>query len=226
MKTFTIGDALSNAWRITKSNFLFLVGVVVILFVIQFALGWIGEYFSREVAWLGAVFSIITLLIQVLLNVGAIAIVLKLVDGVQPKFTELFTTTKPYLQFVFVTILMSIIVGVGFILLIIPGIMLAIGLQFATYLVVDKGMGAVEALKESWEITKGMKWKLFGFALVIWLVNIVGLVLFGVGMLVTIPLTMIAMAYVYRTLEKQTGGDVVVAPPSSPTIPPISNPAV
>lgn len=219
MKTFTIGDALSNAWKITKSNFLFLVGVIVVLFVIQFALGSVGEYLSRDIAWVGVVISIITVLIQILLNVGAIAIVLKLVDGIKPSFSELFTTTKPYVQFVLVTILMSLIVGVGFILLIIPGIMLAIGLQFATYLVVDKGMGAVDALKKSWEITNGVKWKLLGFAIVIWIVNLLGFVLFGVGMVVTIPLTMIAMAYVYRTLEKQSEGSVVVAPPSSPVAP-------
>lgn len=216
MKTFTIGDALSNGWRITKANFLFLAGIVVVLFGIQFGLTSLSEYLAQDSQVLKVVISIITIFIQVLLNVGVIAIVLKLVDGQRPAFKELFTTIKPYLQFILVTILISVIVGLGLILLIVPGIVLAIGLQYATYLVVDKNMKAIEAIKRSWEMTKGVKWKLFGFALLVWVINVVGLTLFGIGMLVTVPLTMVAMAYVYRALDDQMNDNIVVAPPTSP----------
>jgi uncharacterized membrane protein len=43
----------------------------------------------------------------------------------------------------------------GFILLIIPGIILSIRLGFFDYLIVDKNSRIVESLKKSWEITKG-----------------------------------------------------------------------
>jgi hypothetical protein len=50
----------------------------------------------------------------------------------------------------------------GFILLIIPGIYIAIRLSFTIYALVDKGRRGRAALKESWEITKGRFWALFG----------------------------------------------------------------
>jgi uncharacterized membrane protein len=93
--------------------------------------------------------------------------------------------------------------GFGF-LLIVPGIIFFIMFQYYGYFIVDKKMGPVEALKASAALTKGVRWKLFGFGLVIGLLNIGGALLLLLGLFVTIPVSQMAIAHVYRKLLPQT----------------------
>jgi len=94
--------------------------------------------------------------------------------------------------------LYTLIVTIGLFLLLVPGIIWAIMFYLAAYLIVDKNIGPVEALKTSVELTRGLKWDLGVFASVILLVNIIGLVCLGVGLLITLPMTMLANVYIYR----------------------------
>jgi uncharacterized membrane protein len=96
--------------------------------------------------------------------------------------------------------LQALIVIGGFILLIIPGIFFALRLQFTCYLIVDKNLGPVEAVKTSWKITKGNAWNLFFLGILLGLINILGLLCLIVGLFVTVPLTMLATTFVYRKL--------------------------
>ncbi len=60
---------------------------------------------------------------------------------------------------------------------------------FGPYLIIDRDFGPVEAIKESWDLTTGHFWGLFGVALVLALMQAGGLLLFGVGLLLVLPLT-------------------------------------
>lgn len=62
-------------------------------------------------------------------------------------------------------ILMSLMygaIGVGFLFMGIPGMVLSVAWSFAAVLFVDKGLNALEALRESNRITYGNKWRIFG----------------------------------------------------------------
>jgi uncharacterized membrane protein len=74
------------------------------------------------------------------------------------------------------------------------------GLMFVPYIVIDRGLGPIEAMKESWRVTKGHKWQLFLLFLALIGLNILGAIALIVGLLVTIPITMLAAAHAYRTL--------------------------
>ena len=89
-------------------------------------------------------------------------------------------------------------------MLIIPGIIWGIKFQFFSYFIVDKGLGPIEALKRSSTITKGAKWDLFLFGLLVWLINLLGALCLLVGLFATIPTTGVAMAFVYHKLLTQT----------------------
>ena len=90
--------------------------------------------------------------------------------------------------------------------MIIPGIIFGLKFSFAQFITVDTGAKPVDAMKESSAITKGIKWKLLGFYVVIGLVNIVGALVLMVGLLVSIPVSTFAMIYVYRELSKAKAG--------------------
>jgi len=90
-------------------------------------------------------------------------------------------------------------VGLG--LLIIPGIYLALRLQFFTAIIVEEDGGILESLRRSWEITKGQAMPLFLVFLTMVGISIVGFLLFIVGIFVAIPLTYMMYAYTYRKLS-------------------------
>jgi len=68
-------------------------------------------------------------------------------------------------------ICLGIGVGLGFILLIIPGIILAIMWYVALPACVVEGLGPIESLQRSGFLTKGNRWRIFGIAVVIYIVN-------------------------------------------------------
>jgi uncharacterized membrane protein len=128
---------------------------------------------------------------------------LKLVDGVKPEFKDLYYITKLF-NFMLATLIKGFIVIVGLLLFIIPGIIFSIKLQYTEYFIVDKKMDAIDAIKASWEITKGVKGNLFLLGLLLGLINILGFLCLIVGLVITVPLSMVANAYVYRKLISQS----------------------
>lgn len=84
---------------------------------------------------------------------------------------------------------------------------LMLRLQWSTYLLVDKGMGAKEALKTSWEITRGKEIWLLGWVFVSLGIILLGILALVVGVLVAAAVLMLAMAWIYRQMD---GGKVMV----------------
>ena len=61
-----------------------------------------------------------------------------------------------------ITILRGLMVGVGFILFIVPGVVLALKYSLAEYVLFDNpDLGAIACLKESGRVMRGNKWRLF-----------------------------------------------------------------
>jgi uncharacterized membrane protein len=90
-------------------------------------------------------------------------------------------------------------------LLIVPRIIFALMFMFATFIVIDRELGPINAMNESARIAKGYKWQLFGFTLVLVLINLLGLLALVVGLLVTVPVTSLAFVHVYRVLSERAG---------------------
>lgn len=102
-----------------------------------------------------------------------------------------------YLNVIFARLLTVFLVGLGFVLLIIPGIIVACRLAFVQYLVVDKGLDPVQAVQESWKMTKGHGWKIFGMALLAIPIVIAGFLAFFVGVVFSAMWISMAFAVLY-----------------------------
>ncbi|GGZ24232.1 hypothetical protein [Asticcacaulis endophyticus] len=69
---------------------------------------------------------------------------------------------------IIVGLLSTVLIMVGFILLIIPGFIVMLGLYVATTVyIAEPGIGVIGALKRSWELTKGHRWQIFLILLVV-----------------------------------------------------------
>lgn len=197
--SFSKSEAIKIGYNITKKNFLFILGVFVVL-ILVYSIPSVLQNTLQQESGLLAVVTIFVWILNMIVNMGIINISLKFVDGKKPDIMDLFYR-KSLLHFIIVSLVTALIIAVGFVLLIIPGIYLAIRLQFSTYLVVDKGMTFVDAIKKSWKMTEGQVWNLFLFTLLLILLNIAGALLILIGLFVTVPTSGIAAAYVYRKLS-------------------------
>ena len=135
---------------------------------------------------------------------GANQVYLRLIGGENATLKDLLTPARLFVNYIIATIIMSFVVLIGFLLLIVPGIILSIKFQFYAFLIIDKKLGAIDALKMSSRIADGIKMDLFIFGFILSLVNLGGLLLLGVGALATLPITTFASVYVYRKLLAQT----------------------
>ena len=70
--------------------------------------------------------------------------------------------TPKYWNNVFTMFLKALFTGIGFVFFIIPGIIVSYGLDMVPYILADNpGIGIMDAIKASWNMTKGYKGKLF-----------------------------------------------------------------
>ncbi|MFP4632534.1 MAG: hypothetical protein ACOCT0_00170 [Halobacteriota archaeon] len=81
-------------------------------------------------------------------------------------------------------IVFGILVGIGLVLLIIPGIFLAVSLAFYLAIIALKDVSFIEALQQSWGITKGERFNIFllgvGFVVIYIVVGIIGGIASGI----------------------------------------------
>ncbi|MCX6085141.1 MAG: DUF975 family protein [Caldiserica bacterium] len=106
-------------------------------------------------------------------------------------------------QFVVGTLLYGLIVGVGMILLIVPGVVWGLRYSMYGYYMVTQGAGPMEALQKSAAATDGHKGELFGLCLASAGVVILGALCLGVGLLWALPTVEIAWSAVFLELSGQ-----------------------
>ncbi len=203
-KKFSKREAVRFGWQTTRANFGFFVKLLLTLAGIYFVLGFIPAYLLPDnptllqfVAY--GFLNISYYFVNLIITLGLIRIALAFVDGRKPEFRELFKTDR-IISYVGGSILYTLWIFLGLILLIVPGIIWSIKYQYYPYLIVDKGLGAAQSIRMSGQITKGAKWDIFVLGLLLGLLNILGVILLIVGLLWTVPTAMIAAAFVYRKL--------------------------
>ena len=103
--------------------------------------------------------------------------------------------------FVVLSLIVGILTGIGWALCVLPGLVVSIFLMFSTPALADRNIGAIDAIKTSFNLVKSN----FGPVILAWLVIaallIVGALLCGVGLLVAVPVSTLFLVYTYRTLS-------------------------
>jgi uncharacterized membrane protein len=209
-KKFVISEAVQFGWDTTKSNIGFFIGLLIVVGLIEYVPDTIAAIIEADAPVLSIIIQIASFVLSAIIVMGVIKICLRFCDGEKGEFSDLFSCYPLFFKYLVGSILYGLIVAVGLILLIIPGIIWAIKFQFFDYLIVDKGLGPIDALEKSSEITRGVKWDLFLFAILLGIINLMGFLCLLVGLFVTIPITIVAMAFVYRELLPETSQEYYI----------------
>jgi len=199
-RKFSKSEAIRFGWETTKNNLGFFILLLLIAFPISAASSIIQKIFGDKVLSVNILLVVINSILSTVINIGFIKIALKFCDGQKAAIGDLFSAGKLFLPYLVGAILFLLIVFGGLILLIVPGVIWSFKFGFFGYFMVEKGLEPSEALRRSALITQGAKWDLFVFWLLLMLINLAGVAALFIGLFVTLPITIIANAFVYRKL--------------------------
>lgn len=198
-RRFDIGEAVSFGWESLKANLGFFILVMLIFWAVE-AVFSVPQYFAARSVAPVFIFSILSMVASIFVGIATIKISLRFTYGETADFNDLVNGYTHFLNMLLGGILYGLIVLGGLILLIVPGIIWAIKYQFFGYLVIDRNMDAVAAIKKSGQITAGSKGHLFLFWLAAVGINLLGMLACGVGLFASVPTVWVAHAYIYRKL--------------------------
>jgi uncharacterized membrane protein len=101
--------------------------------------------------------------------------------------TDFFRSFDKFVPLLILNLLTSLVVFLGFLLLVIPGIYFSVSYLFAHFFVWFYGVHPTDAMRLSRKMVSGNFIQLFWLCLILAGINILGAMAFGVGLLVTIP---------------------------------------
>ncbi|NLI80249.1 MAG: hypothetical protein GX443_00975 [Deltaproteobacteria bacterium] len=202
---FPIGGAFRFGWDRVRGHLGFFVVFLALGFLLILVPCFLADVATeRAPAVTLVLFRAVDLIIEATVTMGCIKVGLRVCDGEKPDLSNLLDCMPLFFKYSFATLLYGLIVFAGLLLFIIPGMVWAIRYMFFAYFIVDAGKGPWESLKSSAAITRNVKLDLFLLALALTGINVLGLLALGVGLFVTIPLSLVASAYVFRGLQKQS----------------------
>ena len=153
---FTVGSALNFGWETFKQRPWFFIGASVVIVIAYLVVGGVSTGInaalggsSEEPTLIG---SSVNFGLSTLVGMGAIAFYLAAHDNPDTVELSALWHPQPFLRFLGASILMGLAVGIGFVLLVVPGIIALLFFMFTTLIVIDRGLGPIEAMQESMRI--------------------------------------------------------------------------
>ncbi len=195
-----IGAWIGRGWEIFKANFGVILGAHVVMILLVFAAGMVP---AGSLVLTGPIMG------------GMIMLIFTALRGRTPEFNELFAGFKQFVPLMLVNLVRSILILIGLVLCLLPGLYLGIAYLFSMFLVIDKKAEFWPALETSRKLIHKHWFGFFLFMLALTGINILGMLALCVGLLVTGPLTMCALCAAYEDIV----GLEPEAPPAALAIP-------
>jgi len=144
-------------------------------------------------------FFAIMILLSYLLQAGIIRGALHITYG-RPLDVKTFFQFDNLGAVIVASLLIGLLTGIGILLCVVPGIVFAFFAQFALYFVIDKGQSAPDAIRSSIALVNKNLGTVVLLFIAVYIAQAIGSALCGVGLLVALPVCVIATAFVYRRL--------------------------
>ncbi|MBI1288551.1 MAG: DUF975 family protein [Flavobacteriales bacterium] len=182
-------DSLRGKWGLAIGTFLVYMLLTLVLQVIPY-LGTIVGLF------IGGPFAL-----------GLIIFAKNIANDTDPKLEQIFDGFKHFGTSLATYLLAAVAGMVGFILLIIPGIIISLGLALSMYIISDDNeIGAYDALQKSWQMMKGYKMKLLGLGLMFFGLALLCMLTLGIALLWFVPFAQVTMVKFYQDVKADYEG--------------------
>lgn len=172
-KDIGAGDVVSETFSVYRENFAALFGSALAVFVVVGVIAGIVQVGDSII--LGLIASIIRLAGHALYTGFVVRLVQDVRDGRRDDTVgDLFEAAMPaILSLIVFGVLFAIAVGIGFVFLIVPGLILLTFWSVGAPAIVIEGLNPIEAFGRSWRLVRGNAWAVFGTLLLIFLIVLV-----------------------------------------------------
>jgi hypothetical protein len=195
-----IGSAFSYGWKKFTENVGNWIAIALIVVLVNLVFGLIAFTIDSVVG--ASIFRLVGFVVGQIVTLGLYRAALMTTAGDTPDVGRVFSTDRLG-DFIIGSLLYSLIVAVGLILCVIPGIIAAVLLYFYGFYVLDKNMSGPDALRASFELVRANAGSTVALLVVAFLVYIVGVLLCGIGVFVTGPVALLMVGYGYRILNNE-----------------------
>lgn len=204
-----IGSCLGRGWNLVMANFWPAVGITTLGYLLLFAAGSV---------------PFATLFLAYILMGGVDWYFLKLIRGQRAEIGDLFSGFNlAFVPLMLFSIVGQLLVGVGLVLCLLPGIYLIVAwLFFTALLILDKRLDFWAAMEVSRKVVTRHWWTLFGFLLVQVLLTILGTLCCIIGLFLVLPVITAASVYAYEDIFNPgavPGSALPQAPVKDPSAP-------
>jgi hypothetical protein len=155
------------------------------------------EAVPQQTMALSMVSAIISLVLSTFFTLGTNRALLAAVRGQTARVGDLFSAGDLVFGGVLATLVATAAALLGFVLLIIPGIVAVVGLSFTHLLIADGRAFGIDAVVKSFEATRGFRGRLFALMLLESVLMIGGFLMLGVGALAAYTIGNLAVAHAY-----------------------------
>lgn len=202
-------DSYSIGWKVIWIYFVELLVISIVYMVLSGPISffqWKVDHFTWflvPMAMFGIAYGVF---VAGPIGYGVSWVFLKAVRGERIEIRDMFVVfQKNYWNAVIANVVVGIIVGLGIVMLIVPGIIFACRLAFVPFLVVDREMDVMDALRVSWDMTRGYGWQIFLMGILAFFVVIAGIICLVVGIVISIMWISAAFAAMYHAVELKDG---------------------
>ena len=121
--------------------------------------------------------AIVVTVVSLLIGFGVFVVAVRLLSRDLAELSTLpsdvFTRRigRAFLSAAAVSLVLGVVIPLGFALLIVPGLFLAISFQFAIFAVAVEDEGPLDAFRRSWELARGNRWRLLGLVVLLGVVG-------------------------------------------------------
>ena len=165
----------------------------------------LGSLIYLAIMAIGGSTSLIELIVYGPLTFGYILYIACNVDTGVNNLNLLFKGFERFADTLIAGLLFSLAVGIGLVLLIVPGIIVACGLSMTFFIMVDEPeISGIDALQKSWNMMQGHKWDYFclQFRFIGWI--LLAILTCGIGFILLEPYMIAASQNFYRKLRYGT----------------------
>jgi len=173
-----IGNYISKGFKIFEKEVGLFIGYTALYFVISFVSCFI---------------PFASLLISGPLTAGFFIMAHKINKGEPYEFSTFFKGFDFFVPLLLFTLISVIFIALGTLALILPGIYLAVAYTFAIPFIIFAKMEFWDGMEVSRKMVTKNWWSIFGLLILLFLINLLGVLVLFVGLLFTIPVTYCAI---------------------------------
>lgn len=191
---FKSWEFIGQAWELLKPHWLPLAAMFVIIGLMG-AIPYVGPFLS--------------FIVGSTLMIGINRAVLGMLAGRKPEIEMMFGGFDRFGQAFLAALVIGILVPIGLVFLIVPGIYIAIMWSMTNLVLAETQQDFWTAMQTSADLTKGYRWEIFCLCLALIPIYILGLLVCCIGVVVSQSVATVAFALVYRFLQARQANPVV-----------------